>query len=73
VSTAETVRYLPTRDEARAVAANKSRDIILDKHDLATMSQIAADIEEYANDPRRVRELRGELSSFLDFLRLQLP
>lgn len=69
--------HVPTRAEAREVAATKNRECVLDRGDLGMMTEIVAEIDGYAERAEkaahRVRELRSELSSFLEFLRLQLP
>jgi hypothetical protein len=64
-------QYVPTKAEAREVAAAKNRDIILDTGDLAAMSEIVRDLGDAASNDKQ-RELVAELDGFLDFLRLQL-
>jgi hypothetical protein len=65
--------HVPTRQEARALAAGKIGlpHIVLDRGDLGMMTAICSDIADAAVTDRQ-RELATELRGFLIFLRLQL-
>jgi len=68
-----TLDYLPSRSEARALAAGKIGlpHVVLDRGDLGSMSEIARDWADAAITDRQ-RDLAAEMDSFLAFLRMQL-
>jgi len=76
MTTVDSIRHVPSHVEAREMLAAKAANIVLDRGDLAAMTRVLAEIEQFrAKAERSIAQmsvLRIELASLMEMLRLQL-